>query len=73
MPQAPKPQGNAYKLYSDQNYTKGQSQLPKFWSVWSVRERAAAEFHQFAADRPGHSRRQDVLVAERRRRPGAGE
>jgi outer membrane protein TolC len=37
MPQAPKPQGDAYKLYSDQNYTQGQSQLPKFWSVWTVR------------------------------------
>ncbi|MFZ1136243.1 MAG: TolC family protein [Candidatus Korobacteraceae bacterium] len=37
LPQAPKPQGDAYKLYSDQNYSKGQSQFPKFWSVWGVR------------------------------------
>src|SRR6516165_7973033 len=37
MPQAPKPQGDAYKLYSDQNYTRGQNQWPKFWSVWTVR------------------------------------
>ncbi len=28
MPQAPKPQNNAH-LYSDQDYTKGQSSFPK--------------------------------------------
>lgn len=44
MPQAPKPQGDAYKLYSDQNYTKGQSQFPKFWSVWGVRQVPQANF-----------------------------
>ena len=44
MPQAPKPQGDAYKLYSDQNYTKGQSQFPKFWSVWGVRNVPQANF-----------------------------
>jgi outer membrane protein len=44
LPQAPKPQGNAYQLYSDQNYTKGQSQWPKFWSVWGVRNMPAANF-----------------------------
>ena len=37
LPQAPKPQGNAYKLYSDQNYSRGQSQWPRFWSVWTDR------------------------------------
>ncbi len=37
LPQAPKPQGNAYKSYSDQDYSRGQSQWPKFWSVWGVR------------------------------------
>src|SRR5271165_1580909 len=37
MPQAPKPQGDGYKLYSDQNYAKGQSQWPRFWSVWTDR------------------------------------
>ena len=36
MPQAPKPQNNAHP-YSDQDYTRGQSQFPKFWSVWTVR------------------------------------
>jgi len=36
MPQAPAPQHNAH-LYSEQDYTRGQSQLPKFWSVWTVR------------------------------------
>jgi outer membrane protein len=44
LPQAPKPQGDAYKLYSDQNYTKGQEQFPKFWSVWTVRNVAQANF-----------------------------
>jgi outer membrane protein TolC len=44
MPQAPKPQGNAYKLYSDQNYAKGQSQWPKFWSIWGVRNVAPPNF-----------------------------
>ena len=44
MPQAPKPQGDAYKLYSDQNYAKGQSQFPKFWSVWGVRQVPQANF-----------------------------
>ena len=44
LPQAPKPQGNAYQLYSDQNYTKGQSQWPKFWSVWTVRNVPQANF-----------------------------
>ena len=44
MPQAPKPQGDAYKVYSDQNYTKGQSQFPKFWSVWGVRNVAPPNF-----------------------------
>jgi outer membrane protein TolC len=36
MPQAPKPQNNAHP-YSDQDYSRGQSQFPKFWSVWTVR------------------------------------
>ena len=36
MPQAPKPQNNAHP-YSDQDYTRGQSQFPRFWSVWTVR------------------------------------
>jgi len=44
LPQAPKPQGNAYQLYSDQNYSKGQSQWPKFWSVWGVRNMPQANF-----------------------------
>jgi outer membrane protein len=44
MPQAPKPQGDSYKLYSDQNYAKGQSQFPKFWSVWGVRNVPQANF-----------------------------
>ncbi len=44
MPQAPKPQGDAYKLYSDQNYTRGQSQFPNFWSVWGVRQVPQANF-----------------------------
>src|SRR3974390_3226621 len=44
LPQAPKPQGNAYQLYSDQNYSKGQSQGPKFWSVWGVRNMPQANF-----------------------------
>jgi outer membrane protein len=44
LPQAPKPQSNAYQLYSDQNYTRGQSQWPKFWSVWTVRNVAQANF-----------------------------
>ena len=44
LPQAPAPQGNAYKLYSDQNYSKGQSQIPKFWSVWGVRSVPSANF-----------------------------
>ena len=44
LPQAPKPQGNAYKLYSDQNYSKGQSQWPKFWSVWGVRNMPRVNF-----------------------------
>src|SRR5271157_5914767 len=44
MPQAPKPQGDGYKLYSDQNYAKGQSQFPKFWSVWGVRNVPPANF-----------------------------
>ena len=44
LPQAPKPQGNAYKFYSDQNYSKGQSQWPKFWSVWGVRNMPQANF-----------------------------
>jgi len=44
LPQAPKPQGNAYQLYSDQNYSKGQSQWPKFWSVWGVRTMPQANF-----------------------------
>ena len=30
--------------YSDQNYSKGQSQLPKFWSVWGVRNMPSANF-----------------------------
>ena len=44
LPQAPAPQGTAYKNYSDQNYSKGQSQLPKFWSVWGVRTMPSANF-----------------------------
>ena len=44
MPQAPKPQGNAYQNYSDQNYAKGQTQWPKFWSVWDVRPVAPPNF-----------------------------
>ena len=44
MPQAPRPQGDAYKLYSDQNYTKGQSQFPRIWSVWGVRYVPQANF-----------------------------
>lgn len=44
LPQAPAPQGNAYQLYSEQNYAKGQSQIPKFWSVWGVRDVAPANF-----------------------------
>ena len=43
MPQAPKPQNNAH-LYSDQDYARGQSQFPKFWSVWGVRSVAPANF-----------------------------
>ena len=43
MPQAPAPQHNAH-LYSDQDYTHGQSQFPKFWSVWTVRNVAAPNF-----------------------------
>ena len=43
MPQAPAPQHNAH-LYSDQDYTRGQSQLPKFWSVWTVRQVAPPNF-----------------------------
>src|ERR1022692_1593067 len=43
MPQAPAPQHNAH-LYSDQDYTRGQSQLPKFWSVWGVRTVAPPNF-----------------------------
>src|SRR5208283_27735 len=43
MPQAPAPQHNAH-LYSDQDYTRGQSQFPKFWSVWTVRNVAPANF-----------------------------
>jgi outer membrane protein TolC len=43
MPQAPKPQNNAH-VYSDQDYTKGQSQFPKFWSVWTNREVPQASF-----------------------------
>jgi outer membrane protein len=43
MPQAPAPQHNAH-LYSDQDYTRGQSQLPKFWSVWTVRNVAPPNF-----------------------------
>ena len=48
MPQAPKPQGEAWKLYSEQNYTKGQSQIPKFWSVWGVRNVASPNFSNSA-------------------------
>ena len=44
LPQAPKPQGNAYQNYSDQNYAKGQKQWPKFWSVWGVRDVALPNF-----------------------------
>src|SRR5271165_5725229 len=44
LPQTPKPQGNAYQLYSDQNYSKGQPQWPKFWSVWGVRTMPQANF-----------------------------
>jgi outer membrane protein len=44
LPQAPKPQGNGYQYYSDQNYAKGQSQWPKFWSVWGVRSVATPNF-----------------------------
>jgi outer membrane protein TolC len=43
MPQAPKPQNNAH-VYSDQDYTHGQSQFPKFWSVWTNREVPQASF-----------------------------
>src|ERR1039458_10021007 len=43
MPQAPAPQHNAH-LYSDQDYTRGQSQFPKFWSVWGVRSVAPPNF-----------------------------
>ena len=43
MPQAPAPQHNAH-LYSDQDYTRGQSQFPKFWSVWTVRGAAPPNF-----------------------------
>src|SRR6516162_3111866 len=44
LPQAPAPQGNAFKLYSDQNYSRGQSQIPRFWSVWGVRSVPPANF-----------------------------
>jgi outer membrane protein TolC len=44
LPQAPSPQATAYKLYSDQNYARGQNQIPKFWSVWTVRSVAPANF-----------------------------
>src|SRR5208283_4855960 len=44
LPQAPKPQGNEYQFYSDQNYARGQSQWPKFWSVWGVRSVAPPNF-----------------------------
>jgi outer membrane protein len=44
LPQAPTPQANAYQFYSDQNYAKGQKQIPKFWSVWGVRSVAPANF-----------------------------
>src|SRR5271157_5046396 len=44
LPQAPAPQRNAYKLYSDQNYSRGQSQWPRFWSVWGVRNMPQANF-----------------------------
>ncbi|MGA9568416.1 MAG: TolC family protein [Candidatus Korobacteraceae bacterium] len=44
LPQAPKPQGNAYLNYSDQNYAKSQKQWPKFWSVWGVRDVALPNF-----------------------------
>src|ERR1039458_6079683 len=43
MPQAPAPQHNAHP-YSDQDFTRGQSQLPKFWSVWTVRSVAPPNF-----------------------------
>ena len=43
MPQAPAPQHNAHP-YSDQDFTRGQSQLPKFWSVWTVRGVAPPNF-----------------------------
>ena len=43
MSQAPAPQHNAH-LYSDQDYTRGQSQFPKFWSVWTVRAAAPPNF-----------------------------
>ena len=44
LPQAPKPQGNTYQFYSDQNYAKGQKQFPNFWSVWGVRSVAPPNF-----------------------------
>ncbi len=44
LPQAPKPQGNTYQFYSDQNYAKGQKQFPNFWSVWGVRTVAPPNF-----------------------------
>ena len=43
MPQAPAPQHNAHP-YSDQDFTRGQSQFPKFWSVWTVRSVAPPNF-----------------------------
>jgi len=43
MPQAPKPSGKDHP-YSDQDYTHGQSQIPKFWSVWGVRNVPSATF-----------------------------
>ena len=44
LPQAPGPQANAYKQYADQNYAKGQSQWPKFWSGLGVRNMPQANF-----------------------------
>ena len=43
MPQAPKPSGKDHP-YSDQDYTHGQAQIPKFWSVWGVRNVPPATF-----------------------------
>ena len=40
----PRHKHNAHPYYSDQNYARGQSQFPKFWSVWGVRNVAPPNF-----------------------------